>query len=308
MERELTGLIFDIRRFSTHDGKGIRTTIFFKGCLLRCVWCQNPEGLDTVPRPIHFPSKCIHCGICCQLSRCGGVYEAAGQIRLRPQREERWEEIIAECPTGAIRMDAKVCTVEELIDEIEKDRVFYRRGGGVTLSGGEPLMQPQFAEALLRRCKEMGIHTAIETALFVPLESVQMAVPHLDQIFSDLKIMKPEDHIQYTKASNDQIKKNLSWLLTSAYRERVVVRTPLIPGITATEENLAAIAEFLSSIYLEVHYELLNYNPLAAAKYPLVGREYCFEGENPEMYAREQMVAFGNIVRAHGIKNLILEI
>lgn len=308
MERELTGLIFDVRRFSTHDGKGIRTTIFFKGCPLRCVWCQNPEGLDTVPRPIYFHSKCIHCGICCQYSRHGGVYEESGQIRLRPQREERWEEIIAECPTGAIRMDSKLYTVEALVDEIEKDRIFYRYGGGVTLSGGEPLMQPEFAETLLKRLKEMGLHTAIETALLVPVESVQMTVPYLDQIFSDLKIMNPEDHIKCTKASNEQIKKNLMWLLTSENRDRVVVRTPLIPKMTATEENLAAIAEFLSGIYPEVHYELLNYNPLAAAKYHLVGREYCFEENNPKMYTKEEMVSFGNIACAYGIKNLVLEI
>ena len=308
MELELTGLIFEMRRFSTHDGKGIRTTIFFKGCPLQCVWCQNPEGLDAVPRPIYFPSKCIHCGICCQHSQHGGVYEEAGQIHLRPEREERWEEIIAECPTGAIRMDSKFYTVEELINEIEKDRVFYRCGGGVSLSGGEPLMQPEFAEAFLKRLKEMGLHTAIETALLVPLQSVQMAVPYLDQIFSDLKIMDPEDHIKFTKASNEQIKKNLMRLLTSENQDRVVVRTPLIPQMTATEKNLASIAEFLSSMYPEVHYELLNYNPLAAAKYHLVEREYCFEENNPEMYTKEEMAFFGDVVRAHGIKNLILEI
>ena len=306
--QELTGLIFDIRRFSTHDGKGLRTTIFFKGCPLRCVWCQNPEGIDTVPRPIHFPSKCIHCGICKRLSQNGGVYEEDGRIRLRPERDDVWTDIIAQCPTGAIRMDSIAYTVEELASEVEKDRVFYRHGGGVTLSGGEPLMQPNFAAALLKRLKEMELHTAIETALLVSLESVQMVAPYLDQIFSDIKILNSADHMKYTNVPNEQIKKNLTWLLTSVHRDRVIVRTPLIPGMTATEENLAAIGEFLSKIYPNVRYELLNYNPLAAAKYPLVGREYCFEEENPEVYSKEQMRRFGNIVCAHGIKNLIMEV
>lgn len=302
-----TAVIFDIRRFSTHDGNGIRTNIFFKGCPLRCVWCQNPEGLETTVRPVYFESKCIGCGICAKTAQNGGVYIEKGKIYIRRNYEDRWDQIIKNCPSGAIRMDAQEYTVEELIEEVMKDKVFFRDTGGVTISGGEPLMQGKFAVELLKELKKQGIHTAVETALHVPSDILISAVPWLDQIHADLKMIDPGEHRKYTAVSNAQILQNLRWLLNSEYRERVIIRTPLIPGMTAVEENLAGIAEFLSGIYPEVHYELLNYNPLAEAKYHLVDKEYCFK-DNPKMYSREQMQEFGRIVTRHGIKNLIIEI
>lgn len=304
----MKGTVFDIKRFATHDGSGLRTTIFFKGCPLQCVWCQNPEGLEAKPGPVYFANRCIGCGTCINISRNQGVTAEKSGLKLHRNRQDNWEEIIYHCPTGAIAMDARTYTVQELIHEAEKDRVFYRRGsGGVTLSGGEPLMQGDFAAELLSELKKQGIHTAIETSLFTSLETLKKVLPHLDQIYADMKLADSDEHAAYTKVSNEQIKKNIEYLLTSPKREQVIIRTPLIPEFTATKHNLAATAEFLSCLYPEVHYELLNYNPLAEAKYHLVEREYCFK-ENPKMYTKAQMTAFGELVREHGIKNLIMEI
>lgn len=303
-----TGTIFSIKRFATHDGNGLRTTIFFKGCPLRCVWCQNPEGLETEPAPVYFSAKCIGCGACIRACVKGGMTAGAPGLQIHREKQENWAQIIYNCPTGAIAMDARTCTVQELIAEVEKDKVFYCIGsGGVTISGGEPLMQGDFAAELLAGLKERGIHTAIETSLFASAETLQKVLPYLDQIYADMKLADAGEHAVYTKVTNDPIKKNMEYLLTSPKKAQVIVRTPLIPGFTATEHNLTAIAEFLSGIYPEVHYELLNYNPLAEAKYHLVGREYCFK-ENPKLYTRAQMLEFGELVRAHGIKNLIIEV
>ena len=302
-----TGRIFDIRRFSTHDGNGLRTNIFFKGCPLRCAWCQNPEGISPGAAPVHFPNKCIGCGTCLKLAKKGGVHLEDGKIRLCRDQIESWEAIIDACPTGALAMDSREYTVGELAHEAEKDAVFYRSGGGVTISGGEPLMQGEFAAGLLEALHGKGFHTAIETSLYTSPETVLRVLPHLDQIFADLKVFDAEQHRRCTGVTNERILHNIELLLRSPSRERVTIRTPLIPGFTTGEGNLAAIAKFLSELYPEVKYELLNYNPLAEAKYHLVDREYCFT-ENPKLYTKAQMLAFGDIVKAHGIRNLILEI
>lgn len=303
----MKGLIFDIRRFSTHDGNGLRTNIFFKGCPLRCVWCQNPEGIAPGAAPIYFSNTCIGCGTCVKLSRKGGIFLEDGNIRLCRDRPEPWESIIDACPTGALAMDAREYTVAELVQEAEKDAVFYRDSGGVTISGGEPLMQGKFAAKLLEALHRAGYHTAIETSLYTSQETVERVLPHLDQIFADLKVFDEEEHRRCTGVTNACIRRNIALILRSPRRDQVTIRTPLIPGYTTSEQNLAAIAEFLSGLYPDVKYELLNYNPLAEAKYHLVDRQYCFT-ENPNLYNQAQMLHFGEIVKAHGIRNLILEI
>lgn len=303
----MLGTVFDVRRFSTHDGGGIRTTVFLKGCPLRCVWCQNPEGIDPRTLPVHFPGRCIRCGGCLALSRAGGVYAEGGAIRLRRERPEDWQQLARGCPAAALALDSRPYTPEQLVEELLKDEVFFRRGGGVTLSGGEPLLQGEFAAALLRLLHGRGVHTAIETSLSVPAGTLQAALPYLDLIYADLKIFDEAAHRRYVGASNRLIKENLALLLTGEARGRAIIRTPLIPGYTATAENLGAIAAFLSGLYPDVSYELLNYNPLAEAKYRLVGRDYCFD-ENPKAYTRAELKAFGDIARSNGIKNLILEI
>ena len=302
----LKGTIFDVRRFATHDGDGIRTTVFFKGCPLLCAWCHNPEGISTKKRPLYFEKKCIHCGSCVKISKCGGVKFDDGKIILDYTKNDDWDEIIKVCPTGAIAWDSREIEVYKLFGEVMSDEPFFKYGGGVTLSGGEPLLQPDFAAALLKLLQERGIHTAIETALLVPTENLEKVLPYLSHIFADCKIFDEQAHINATKVSNKLIKENLRELLTSNKKECVTIRTPMIPEYTATDENVAAIAKFISKIFPEVRYEILNYNPLASAKYHLVGREFCFK-ENPKRFTKDQMNHFAKIARENGVKNVSID-
>ena len=210
------------------------------------------------------------------------------------------------CPSGALVWDAREVEFEELLQEVLRDEPFFRHGGGVTLSGGEPLLQPEFAAKLLEHLQQRGIHTAIETALYVPAYALLRVQPYLNQIFADLKLFDSEQHKKYTGVNNGRIKQNLRMLLESAHRKCVTVRTPMIPGITATEENIVSISRFISGIYRDVSYELLNYNPLAAAKYHLVDRTYCFE-ENPPRFTEEEMQHFASLARENGVLNVQID-
>lgn len=363
------GTIFDVRRFSTHDGAGIRTTVFFKGCPLTCAWCHNPEGVSTRRRPLFFPKKCIGCHLCEQTAEAAGeqvgatnvVAEAAvgvqtggGQagatsLRVRgiPYRADDaascalWARIIADCPGDALRWDSRVVTSTALADELLRDLPFFRHGGGVTLSGGEPLLQPAFAADVLARVQAAGVHTAIETALAVPASHLQQVLPHLDHVFADCKLFDRDAHIAATGLPNDTILANLRLLLrgtrdavqpqacasstddvtsatphTFSSKEAdhitrtfptVTIRTPMIPHYTATDENVAAIARFLASENPDIRYELLNYNPLAAAKYPLVGRAYCFD-ENPQKFPADEMQHFAAVAREAGLRNVTIDV
>lgn len=303
----LKGYVFDFKRFSTHDGHGIRTTVFLKGCTLNCVWCQNPEGISIKQRPLYFPNKCIHCNTCVHLAENGGVTEVDGKIKLDVSKVENWHYIIDSCPAVALTMDSREMTSQEVVEEACKDAPFFKYGGGVTLSGGEPLFQHEFAIEILKGLKEKNITTTIETASHIPMPIYKEAMKYIDYVYADLKIMDSNLHKKYTGVDNTRIVQNLKWLLMSEKKENVIIRTPLIPGMTATEENIAGIAKFISGLYSEVKYEILNYNPLAQAKYDMVDKEFCFEN-NPPLYSDDQMRAFGKIATDNGVKNLILEI
>lgn len=295
-------LIFDIKRFAVHDGTGLRTTIFFKGCPLRCRWCQNPEGLNNKRQVIYFKKKCIHCRSC-QRFEDKVIYK---NDRPYFKKQQDFDQVIKTCPSGAIQYDSHEYTLDELMEKIKEDEVFYKHGGGVTFSGGEPFMQGEFLIELLKRCKEEGIHTAIETAFYTSLDLIQKALPYLDLIYIDLKIFDETAHQKNTGVSSSIIKENIRFVLQSDYKDKVIIRTPLIPHITATKENLEAISHFIVELDENVKYELLNYNPLASSKYELVGKEYGID-ENYKMFNEKQMQTFYEIVENIGIKNLIKE-
>ena len=301
-----SGFVFDIKRFAIHDGQGIRTTVFFKGCPLRCRWCQNPEGLNPKPQIIYLEKNCIHCQSCVNESKKGGVELKEGKIRISRNRNEDWDSIVDACPTMALRYDARKMEVADVIEEIEKDQAFFKYGGGVTISGGEPFYQVDFLEASLKEMKRRGIHTAIETTFFTKTENVKRVLPYLDQIYCDCKFYNSRQHQAYTNVSNDIILKNIEYVLKSEKKNQVIVRIPLIPTMTATKDNLEAISRFLYSCYDQVHVELLNYNPLAKAKYAYLDMDYCFE-ENPKLYRKEEMEGFYQVLKENGIKNLVIE-
>lgn len=220
-----------------------------------------------------------------------------------------WERMIEACPSGALAWDSRTVTGAALASELLRDLPFFRHGGGVTLSGGEPLLQPEFAADVLRRCQAAGVHTAIETALAVPEGNLRTVLPHLDHVFADCKVWGRAAHVAATGVPNDVILANLRLLLRgvqTADFPTVTIRTPLIPQFTAIEENIRAIAQFLASENPAIHYELLNYNPLAAAKYHLVGRAYCFD-ENPRKFTEAEMERFAEIARGAGLTNVTID-
>jgi pyruvate formate lyase activating enzyme len=308
-QKGVTGTVFDIRRFSVHDGQGIRTTVFLKGCPLRCRWCQNPEGLEFESGPVWLEQSCIHCHACTQSvehEQPGLLFWDHDKLLINnspPIDPALFRLPMHLCPTRALSWDSRNLGIEELIAELEKDRVFFKYGGGITLSGGEPLAQPEFALALLDACRGAGFHTAIETSLFARTEIVDAAAALSDTIIADCKIIDTELHCRAIGQPNTLILENLSRLLSGPNAAKVVVRTPLIPVFTATEENIGAISSFISGLYADVAYEMLNYNPLAAGKYSLTGREYCFT-ENPKPFNTEEMRCFKGIAKKNGILNI----
>lgn len=299
-----TSSIFDIKRFAIHDGYGIRTTVFFKGCPLKCRWCQNPEGFSYKPQPIYLQNKCIHCHLCEKHALPGQMHYDERPYFHREYQGD-FDNLVKICPSSAIQYDSYPYTIHELFDKIKKDQVFFREDGGVTFSGGEPLMQGQFLIDILRKCKNEGIHTAIESSFYAPLEYVKEVVPYLDLIYCDLKVFDEQRHQELTGVSSKMIKENITYLLTSEYKDKVIIRTPLIPTMNATDENIKQITQFLVELYADVRYELLNYNPLASSKYDLVDLKYTLNGIKP--YTKEDMEHFYQIVRENNLKNIIKE-
>ena len=298
--------VFDIKRFAIHDGSGLRTTVFLKGCPLRCKWCQNPEGLSPKRRPIYFENSCIHCQRCVQASKQGQMEYKDNRPYFHLEYKEGFDNLIRACPANAIRYDSQEYDVDELFELIMSDRVFYRDDGGVTFSGGEPLMHAKFLLEILKRCKEAGIRTAIETTLYAHMEDILPLLPYLDLIYVDLKIFDDAWHKTCTGVSVQPIQAHIQYLLQSEHRDKVIIRTPLIPTMSATDENIHRIAKFLIEIDPDVHYELLNYNPLDSAKYDLVDLKYGVDLKY-KMYTKEQMRHFYDVVYQTGLKNLIVE-
>ncbi len=275
--KDIAGLIFKIKRFSIHDGPGIRTTVFFKGCPLNCVWCHSPEGISTDNAIWHDKNSCIACGKCVEVC-------PSKALRLLKTNSENIIEINRElcrltgscvriCPADAIRFTGSVMTVSELLKEIEKDIVFYEKsGGGVTLSGGEALHQPEFAGAVLRVCKEKNIHTAIETCLFAEKEVIKSVSRFTDLFIIDLKLFDPVDHRHFTGQSNEVILENFLYFASTG--KKIVVRIPLVPGITDTRENLGSIEKFVSSTGKDIPIEYIDYNLLTKNNYEKLGIEF----------------------------------
>lgn len=301
---DVRGNVFDIKRFAMHDGSGIRTTIFLKGCPLRCVWCQNPEGIEETRQILYTRSLCIHCGSCSKEAQAGGIVEQGDEIIIQREAKEDWDKVLSACPTNALHFDSRSFSVEEIMEEIKKDLIFYRQNGGVTFSGGEPLYQFDFLLALVKRCKEEGLHVALETSLATSRKRLQQILPLVDLIYMDLKIIDTKQHQQYIGIGNRVILENINYVLTSDERHKAIVRTPLIPTKTDQSDNICGIAKFLSDMDSEVHYELLNYNPLAKAKYSALDEDYCFV-DNPKPFTKEQMRQFYQLAKKCGIHNVV---
>jgi pyruvate formate lyase activating enzyme len=260
------GLIFDIVRFSIHDGPGIRTTVFFKGCHLACQWCHNPESRCAESELVLNPGKCCRCGSCEKVCPLGKI--SIGEIISVKELPclEGCRLCVIQCPTKALEMIGKVYTADELCSILTRDRQFYQiSGGGVTLSGGEPLIQIDFVSAILKLLKQQRIHTVIETSGYVDWKNIESILSYVDFIYYDVKFVSDYLHKKYTLHSNFLIKENLKRLY-SVFKN-IKVRIPLIPQITDTDENLESIATFLADQFSSsIEVELLPYNSLGEAK------------------------------------------
>lgn len=270
----IRGTVFNIQRFSLHDGPGIRTTVFLKGCPLRCRWCHNPESLSHKPQLSFIASRCMGCGRCTEVCPRG--------VHL-PGMPKNFTACIAcgacveNCPTAALELLGKSMSVDEVMQEVLQDRPFYARDGGMTVSGGEPAMQPEFTLALLQAAREAGIHTAIETAGWIDGSVYRQLMPWLDLVLFDIKQMNPEKHLAYTGRDNQKIHDNLRLFCRTDCPTRVIVRTPVIPGYTDDPESFSALADFLHTMERTPEVNVLPYNPLAGSKHPRLGMEYALD-------------------------------
>jgi pyruvate formate lyase activating enzyme len=295
-------VVFNIMRFALHDGPGIRTTVFLKGCPLSCWWCHNPESLRPAPEIVYFPERCRLCGDCIPACPAGAI-ELRGRTLLRSQACRSCGACVEACLAGARELAGRRMTVSEVLREVERDAVFFdESGGGVTLSGGEPLAQPWFAEPLLAGCRERRIHTTLDTCGFAPRSDFLRVAARADLVLFDLKLTDPDRHLKYTGVSNQVILENLEAL--SRTGRALVVRVPVIPGVNDDDEEVERLAGLLSDRGIR-RVDLLPYHRIGADKYRRFGLSYRMaelEPPSPACMARiaEKLARAGLDVRQGG--------
>ncbi len=272
-----TGITFNVQQFSVEDGPGIRTTVFMKGCPLRCAWCHNPEGLSAVPELVWYDVRCIGARHCLQACPEHALALTAEGLRIDRQKCSVCGACVEACPAGALEVIGKSWSVDELLGQLLKDEVFYDTSdGGVTFSGGEPMQQVDFLSQVLPRCKAAGLHVALDTCGAVAWERFERILPWVDLVLLDLKIMDARRHRAATGVSNDLIVENARRL--AARGMPMWIRTPVIPGYTEDAENIRAIGRFIrESLPTVQRWDLLAYTNLGRPKYHRLDRAYALE-------------------------------
>lgn len=266
------GTVFNIQKFSVNDGPGIRTTVFLKGCPLNCIWCHNPESKSTTPELMYLSQKCIGCRKC-QICP-SGLHVFLNDLHQFDRTDCVHCGSCAEnCPADALELSGYTQTVEEVLNEVLKDMPFYETsGGGMTLSGGEPMFQFDFSLALLKAAKKKNLHTCLETCGFAPKKDYEAVLPYVDIFLFDYKETNPEKHKEFTGVSNELILKNLKML--DAQGTDIILRCPIIPTLNDREDHFSGIAETANSLknISEIHIE--PYHPLGKGKAEHLGKEY----------------------------------
>lgn len=268
----ITAKIFNIQKFSIHDGPGIRTTVFFKGCPLRCLWCHNPESQQTEKEMLYDREKCVLCGNCVRVCTEGAVKIENNSVTTDMDKCSGCGKCVTYCIPGARQIAGREYTVHEVLNEVIKDIVFYDKSkGGVTLSGGEPLIHIDFVEELLRNLKERSIHTAVDTSGAVSFENLKRAAAYTDVFLYDIKLMDDEKHAEYIGMSNKLILDNLKRL--SQIHININLRMPIIEGINADEDHIEQTIEFIEGLNIQ-KVNLLPYHDIARHKYKKLGLDY----------------------------------
>ncbi len=266
------GIIFNIQRYTVHDGPGIRTTVFLKGCSLRCGWCHNPESWREQPEIIFDSRKCLQCYQCISLCPHQAITIRNHYPYTEKQRCRACGSCITVCPGQAREFVGKAVTTHEVGQEIRKDLVFYQEsGGGVTFSGGEPLMQIDFLEELLSSCQEEGIHTAVDTCGYAPWSHFERLIPLVDLWLYDLKVMDESRHLQYTGVSNQRILENLTSLTRKT--DQITMRIPVIPGVTDSSDEAQQMATLAHTLGIK-KVSLLPFHRMGSEKYERLGMDH----------------------------------
>jgi len=294
-----TGTIFDIKRFAIHDGPGVRTTVFFKGCPLTCWACHNPEGQTSGADLLVRDERCNSGGDC--LTECprDALSENGTGIQIDRYRCDLCGACADICLRGALEMAGRTVTVAEVMQEVLRDVVYYdESGGGATFSGGEPLFQPDFLLALLRECKDREITTVVDTSGQTQQHVVESVAGLVDQFLYDLKLMDSDRHRQFTGVPNEQILNNLGWL--SRHECDVIVRLPLFPGINDDVDNLEALGLFLSSLGNRQPVDILPYHRTGVEKYVRLGRGYRLPDARPP--GEDAVAGAVTLLQEHGVQ------
>jgi pyruvate formate lyase activating enzyme len=310
-ERNTTnGRLLEIQRMSTEDGPGIRTTVFLKGCYLSCKWCHNPESISFKPQLQWLKSNCIGCLSCVAICPNQALSLIEDEIIINRNSCEAIGVCTEDCPSGALQLMGKNVPVEELVKEVLKDKSYYEKsGGGVTLSGGEPLMQHDFALAFFKKMKENDIHTALDTCGSGMYAAFEKILPYTDLILYDIKEIDPEKHRQFTGNTNEKVLENLKliskWMNINHMPIELWIRTPVIPDATGTEENLMGIGKFISENSLNpTRWELCTFNNLCKDKYSRLGIQWLFEKQ--DLITAEKMEYFLETARNSGVDRQIV--
>lgn len=274
---EESGLIFNIQKFSIHDGPGIRTTVFLKGCPLRCHWCHNPEGICSERELMFWIERCQQCSQCSKLCSQGAISLTGKGLAYERERCNLCTACVEGCPFQAWEVAGRLVSAAEVMAEVLKDTVFYDESlGGVTFSGGEPLGQPEFLETLLKACRQHSIHTAVDTTGFAAFEHLARIAPLTDLFLYDIKLLDDSLHLRYTGQSNRLIIDNLRRL--REMHESIIIRVPVIPTVNDDREHVLAVAKLMRELALH-EIELIPYHSYAIEKYTRLGRVY----EMPEV-------------------------
>ncbi len=298
----LKALVFNIQRFSTEDGPGIRTTVFFKGCPLSCDWCHNPEGISSKPQLLWYAARCVAARDCLQACPENALELTPDGMRIHRERCTACGLCEEACPAAALEIVGKPWTVDDLVTEVKKDEAFYRNSdGGVTLGGGEPMTQADFVAAFLGRCKEEGLSTALDTSGCAGWKEYEKVLPHVDLLLLDLKQMDPERHRQMAGVKLEPILENARRL--GKKKVPVWVRTPIIPGYTDTRENIAGIASFLAANMPNVErYDLLAFNNLCVGQYERLSIPFALKGA--PLVRKEEMEGLKRAAEEAGAPNV----
>jgi pyruvate formate lyase activating enzyme len=258
-------VIFDIKRFAIHDGPGIRTTVFLKGCPLRCAWCHNPEGIAPGPELSFREARCVGCGACVEICGSDAVMLVDGRAMTQSGKCVQCGSCVGVCPTAGRDIVGRSVSAQELVGDLERDRVFYEQsGGGVTFSGGEPLMQPEFLTALLRECRARGLHTAVDTSCHGPWETFESLGELVDLFLCDIKHMDREEHRRLTGVDNTSILDNIRRVV--AMGGEMTIRMPTIPGANDDDGNVRDTGSFVASLPGVTRLDILPYNEGGCAK------------------------------------------